>query len=149
MKAKNTTDRARRMASTVQHIVAIELKAGHYKDPAIEFVTITEVRMSGDLHAARIYWTILDEQKLEQAKIALNKIAKQLRGTVGRELQTRLTPELQFVYDELGETVDSFEASLARAQAADAKLAQLRKNAQYAGDPDPYKKKSNPNESMQ
>ena len=49
--------RAARMAKRIQTIVATAIER-EVKDPRLEFVTITDTRMTGDLHDAKVYYTV-------------------------------------------------------------------------------------------
>ncbi len=64
-------------------------------------ITVNDVAVSGDLHAATVYVSILG--KPEQQKNALQmlqKNRKRIRGLVGRAVILKYTPELRFVVDE-------------------------------------------------
>ena len=63
-----------------------------------------------------------------------------LRSLVGAKAGLRLTPQLQFVYDEVPTEAHEIEDILVAARRRDEELAQMRANAQYAGEEDPYKK---------
>ncbi|MDD5543742.1 MAG: 30S ribosome-binding factor RbfA [Acidobacteriia bacterium] len=70
------------------------------KDPRIGFTTITGVKMSPDLHVARIYVSVLgDVQVRQQTLEALQAARGFIRHELGRELRLRITPELHFQYD--------------------------------------------------
>lgn len=130
------------MASTIRHIVAEELLGGHLNDKSLRLVNITDVKMSGDLHEAYIYWTLLDDSvDRDVLQNSLNAIGRHLRGVVGKKLETRLSPEIKFTHDSLGENVDAIEDVLAKAQLSDARLekAVAAKNPKYAGEQNPYK----------
>ena len=70
------------------------------KDPRVSqtgMVSITRVDTTGDLRYARIYVSALDKS---QEKEVLKSAAGFLRRELGRSLQLRYTPELQFVADD-------------------------------------------------
>ena len=71
------------------------------RDPAVQLVTVTHVRMSRDLQHARVYYTTLGEMATrgETAK-GLRRAAPFLRAQLGRRIRMRRVPELTFVYDE-------------------------------------------------
>ncbi|GAA1475027.1 30S ribosome-binding factor RbfA [Corynebacterium felinum] len=135
--------RAQRMAKRILHIVASAIER-EIKDPRLEFVTITDARVTGDLHDATVFYTvrgksISDEPDTESAAEGLNRAKGQLRKIVGDQLSVRFTPTLSFELDTVPETSARMEDLLARARKRDAELAELRKNATPAGDADPYK----------
>jgi len=69
------------------------------KDDNINFVTITEVRITNDLSFAKVYFTTMDDDK-EKVKMALNKASSFIRSELCNKVQIRKMPELNFVYDE-------------------------------------------------
>ena len=139
--ADNT--RAQRLAKRIQTIVASAIER-QIKDRRLELVTVTDVRVTGDLHDATVYYTVRganidDEPDYEQAAEALHRARGQLRKIVGDELGVRFTPTLAFELDTVPEAAARMEELLARARARDEELAELKKNATPAGDADPYK----------
>nr|VDG63410.1 ribosome-binding factor A [Streptococcus thermophilus] len=139
--ADNT--RAQRLAKRIQTIVASAIER-QIKDRRLELVTVTDVRVTGDLHDATVYYTVRgegidDEPDYEAAEEALNRHRGQLRKIVGDELGVRFTPTLTFELDTVPEASARMEELLARARARDEELAQLKKNAKPAGAADPYK----------
>lgn len=135
--------RAQRLAKRIQTIVASAIER-QVKDRRLELVTVTDVRVTGDLHDATVYYTVRgagidDEPDLDQAAEALNRARGQLRKIVGDELGVRFTPTLSFELDTVPETSARMEELLARARARDEELAELKKNATPAGEADPYK----------
>lgn len=139
--ADNT--RAQRLAKRIQTIVATAIER-QIKDRRLELVTVTDVRVTGDLHDATVFYTVRgasidDEPDLDQAAEALHRARGQLRKIVGDELGVRFTPTLSFELDTVPETSARMEELLARARARDEELAELKKNATPAGEADPYK----------
>lgn len=138
-----TNPRAVRVAGLIQRVVATALQRD-LRDPRLAHVTITEVRVTNDLQIARIYWTYLGDDGHERgqrkrAKQALQQSAGRLRSMVGRKAGLRLTPQLQFIYDEVPAEATEVEDVLTVALKRDQELAKLRENATYAGDADPYR----------
>jgi ribosome-binding factor A len=134
--------RARRLAEQIRMIVAEALERGVIKDSRLGFVTITDVRMSGDLQHASIFYTVYgtDEEREETAAI-LKANTGRLRGEVGKGVTVRLTPSIEFILDALPENAQSIEDLLAKAQAQDKEVEELAKKAEYAGEKDPYVKR--------
>lgn len=70
-------------------------------DPGIGFVTLTRVQVSPDLQLARVFYTVLGDDKSRTASgRALERAAPFLRRQIGQRLHLRRTPELKFTYDE-------------------------------------------------
>jgi ribosome-binding factor A len=132
--------RAAKMADRIKEIVAKRLEKG-VRDPRMGFVTITDVKMTGDLQHASIFYTVYgtDEERAETAA-ALKSATGMLRTEVGKNLTARLTPSIEFIADGIPENAALISTLLAEAQARDAEVEQLKKTAQYAGDEDPYVK---------
>ncbi len=135
--------RAGRLAKRIQTIVASALER-RIKDWRLEFITITDARLTGDLHDATIYYTVRgrtvnEEPDVEQAAEVLHRHRGQLRKIVGDELKVRFTPTLTFELDTIPASSARMEEILARARKRDAELAELKKTAQPAGDANPYK----------
>jgi len=132
--------RAMKMADRIKVIVAKTLERG-IKDPRLGFVTITDVRMTGDLQHASIFYTVYgtDEERADSAA-ALKSATGMLRSEVGKNLTSRLTPSIEFIADAIPENAKHIEELLAESRRRDAEVESLKKTAAYAGDEDPYVK---------
>ena len=135
--------RAARMAKRIQQIVATAIER-QIKDPRLEFVTITDARLTGDLHDATVFYTVRGktvdaEPDTAAAEEALTKAKGQLRKIVGDQLSVRFTPTLSFSLDTVPEVSAHFEELLAKAKAQDEALRAQSAGARPAGDEDPYK----------
>ena len=104
-------------------------------------MTITDVQVTGDLQHASIFYTVYgtDQERADSAA-ALTAATGMLRTEVGRNLNTRLTPSLEFIPDGVPENAASIEALLREARERDELTLSSAATAQYAGDPDPYVK---------
>jgi ribosome-binding factor A len=132
--------RARRLAGRIKQIVATHLET-QVKDPRLGMVTITDVRLTGDLHDATIFYTVLgDDTAHAESAAALESARGVLRSEVGRQTGVKFTPTLTFVLDRLPDDARHIDELLAVAARADAQVQAVRQRAQYAGDPDPYRK---------
>jgi ribosome-binding factor A len=135
--------RARRLAKRISTIVASAIEY-EIKDPRLAGVTITDAKVTGDLHDATLFYTVIgrnleDEPDYAGAAAALEKAKGVLRTKVGAALGVRFTPTLAFERDTVPDAADRMEELLARARAADEDLARVREGAQHAGDADPYR----------
>jgi ribosome-binding factor A len=132
--------RARKLADRIKEIVARRLDKG-LRDPRLGFVTITDVRVTGDLQHASIFYTVYgtDEERRDSA-LALQAATGMLRSEVGRNITARLTPTLEFIADAVPENAQHIEELLREARERDAETSAVAATAQYAGDADPYVK---------
>jgi ribosome-binding factor A len=128
------------MADRIQVIVAKRLERG-IRDPRMGFVTITDVKVTGDLQHASVFYTVYgnDEERADTAA-ALKAATGMFRSEVGKNLTARLTPSIEFIADGIPENAALIEGLLAEAATRDAEVEALKKTAQYAGDEDPYVK---------
>ena len=132
--------RVRKVADRIQVIVA-EMLERRIKDPRLGFITVTDVRVTGDAQNASVFYTVLgeDEQVMSTAA-ALESAKGVLRAEVGKQLGMRHVPTLEFIHDALPENARHLDELLARARESDAKVAAAAAGAVYAGDADPYRK---------
>lgn len=132
--------RVRRMAERIHQIVA-QLLDSRIKDPRLGFITITDVRVTGDLQNATVFYTVLGEETDRAGTAAALSSAKgMIRSEVGKNLGVRVTPTIEFALDEVPETAAHLESILREATERDAEIARLREQASPAGEADPYKK---------
>jgi ribosome-binding factor A len=132
--------RARRLAGRIKQIVATGIET-HIKDPRLGMVTITDVRVSGDLHEATLFYTVFgDDAARADSAAALESAKGVLRSEVGRQTGVRFTPTLTFVLDSLPDSAKHIDELLAVAANADARVEVARRGARPAGDADPYRK---------
>jgi ribosome-binding factor A len=132
--------RARRMSARIKQIVASTIET-QVKDPRLGMVTITDVRLTGDLHDATIFYTVFgDAEQRASSAAALESATGVLRSEVGRRTGVRFTPTLAFVLDALPESATQINDLLERAALADAQVQQARAGAVPAGDADPYRR---------
>lgn len=88
----------------VSKILMLEIK-----DEDIKFVTVTDCDTSNDLSYAKIYVTVLEQEKKEETLKALNKASSFIRSELAKRIDIRNIPELKFYYDEsidYGEKID-------------------------------------------
>ncbi|HET6301398.1 30S ribosome-binding factor RbfA [Microbacterium sp.] len=134
------SERQARLADRIRVLIAQRLEKG-LRDPRLGFVTITDVRVTGDLQHASVFYTVLgDEQERIASGEALKAATGMLRSEVGRQLGVRLTPTLEFIPDALPENAGHIEDLLREARERDAAVAGMAASASYAGDADPYVK---------
>ncbi len=134
------TARAHRIADRIKSVIAANLEA-IVKDPDLGFVTITDVRVTGDLQHASVFYTVFGDDTQRARTAALLEASKgRLRSFVGKQLGIRLTPTLELIADAVPESAAAIDDLLSQAKARDAELAEVAATGTYAGDADPYKK---------
>lgn len=72
------------------------------KDPRLHtMITVSEVDVSRDLSYAKIYLTFLglDPEKVKENIKILNEAKGFIRSLIGKRIQTRIVPQVQFYYD--------------------------------------------------
>ena len=81
------------------------------KDPRIGFVTVTDVEVTGDLQQATIFISVLgSESEKDDTLKGLNKAKGFIRTEIGQRIRLRITPEINFEFDEsvaYGHRIDS------------------------------------------
>ncbi len=136
--------RARKIADRIQEVIAANLEQV-VKDPDLGFVTITDVRVTGDLQHASVFYTVFgDDAQRELSAQVLEAHRGKLRSLVGRQLGIRLTPTLELIPDALPESASHIDELLRSARERDEDLARSRDGASPAGEADPYRTKDDP-----
>ena len=95
------SNRIGRINEEIQRELAEQLR--RLKDPRVSqvgMVSITRVDTTGDLRYARIYISCLDKSREKDVMKGLKSASGYLRRELGRTLQLRYTPELQFIADD-------------------------------------------------
>lgn len=135
-----SSPRVRKVAERIQVIVA-EMLERRIKDPRLGFVTVTDVRVTGDTQNASVFYTVLgEEDQLASTAAALESAKGVLRSEVGKQLGMRHVPSLEFIHDALPDNARHLDELLDRARQSDAQVAAAAAGAAYAGEADPYRK---------
>ena len=132
--------RVRKIADRIKVVVA-EMLERRIKDPRLGFVTVTDVRVSGDTQHATVFYTVFGEEtEVAGSAIALESAKGLIRSEVGKQLGTRHVPTLEFIRDALPENARHLEELLEQVRESDAQVAAAAAGKTYAGEADPYKK---------
>ena len=133
-------ERARKMADRIKVIIAKRLERG-LRDPRLGFVTITDVKVTGDLQHASVFYTVYGsiEERTDSAA-ALKAATGLMRSEVGKNITARLTPSIEFIADGIPENAALIDDLLREAHDRDTATEDNKGTATYAGDADPYKK---------
>jgi ribosome-binding factor A len=98
-------DRIRRVNEAVREVLS-EAIATELKDPRVGFVTVTAVDTSPDLRHARVFVSVLgDDRQREDSLAGLSSSHGYLQGRVAARLRLKHTPTLAFEYDPSAERV--------------------------------------------
>ncbi|GII55143.1 ribosome-binding factor A [Planotetraspora thailandica] len=131
--------RASKLADRIQQVVA-EMLERRIKDPRLGFVTVTDARITADLGAATVYYTVFGSEVDRAGTAAALESAKGIiRSEVGRQTGLRHTPTLTFVHDPLPDSARHLDDLFAAAKARDEEIAKQADGAEFAGDADPYR----------
>jgi ribosome-binding factor A len=119
--SKSIPGRGLRVADQIQRDLS-EIIAFELKDPRVGMITITEVQVTPDYAHAKVFFTMLSDQKEKIAETvkALSIASGFLRNQLGRRLKIHTLPELHFVHDmstargiEMSKLIDQANASRA------------------------------------
>jgi ribosome-binding factor A len=131
--------RARKLSDRIRVIVA-EMLESRIKDPRLGFVTVTDARLTADLHDATVFYTVLgSDEELASTAAALESAKGVIRSEVGRRTGLKFTPTLAFVADGVPENARHIEELLEVARHADEQVHEVARGATYAGEADPYR----------
>ena len=131
--------RARKLADRIKVIVA-EMLETKVKDPRLGFVTVTDVRMTPDLHDASVFYTVYgDDEARAGTAAALESARGLIRSEVGRQIGVKFTPTIAFFPDAVPENARHVEELLRKAAQEDARVHERATGASYAGEADPYR----------
>jgi ribosome-binding factor A len=101
--------RPERVGEEIRHEIG-QLLTRDVHDPGLGFVTITRVKVSPDLQQARVYYTLLgDDRARKDTEKALERVKPFLRRRIGAHIRLRRVPELTFEFDRSVEYQDRVE----------------------------------------
>jgi len=112
--------RKKRIGEMIQHELAAIL-LHHPEQPLFVQITITTVNVSADLAVAKVFFSVFDDSKVDEAKKVLQQAAGFLRTALAHSLNLRLTPRLSFIYDDSIKRGQKISALIDAAIAADEK----------------------------
>jgi ribosome-binding factor A len=102
---KKGQGRPQRLGDLIQREVS-DLIRLEVRDPRVGMITITSVDVSPDITHAKIFFTMLEKDKLPETLAGLSRSAGFLRAQLAKRIKMYTTPELRFVYDESVERGD-------------------------------------------
>ncbi len=105
-------ERMRRVDEAMREVLSDAITS-EVKDPRVGFVTVTAVNTSTDLRHARVYVSVLGDEKRRKLSLkALESAHGFLQRRVAAQLRLKHTPQLTFVYDDTAERADRVERLL-------------------------------------
>ena len=102
---KRSSGRPRKLGDQIQRELS-GLLARELRDPRVGMITITSVDVSPDISHAKVFFTLLEKEKLEDTVHGLRRAAGFLRTQLAKRIKLYTTPELRFEYDESVERGD-------------------------------------------
>ncbi len=94
-----------RIKKIIQNEIMKTITNKEVKDPRIpEFMTITKISLSKDLHYCHLYFTMIgDLNQRNKALTGLNNASGFFQKIMAEKLATKYTPKIEFRYDEIEE----------------------------------------------
>lgn len=106
----NNHKRADRVSDLLKEEIS-QMLLKEVKDPHVGFITITGVDVSKDLQMAKVFYTILgDEKQVSDSAQALSRVSPFIKRQLGKRLRMRYIPDIIFRYDhslEYGARIDT------------------------------------------
>jgi ribosome-binding factor A len=103
--AGKNTGRPQKLGDLIQRELS-ELVQRELRDPRVGMITLTGVDVSPDFSHAKVFFTCLNKEHVDEAKQGLKRAAGFLRSQLARRIKLYTTPELRFEYDESVERGD-------------------------------------------
>lgn len=97
--AKRESNRPRKVGDLIHQTLA-EMLHREVKDPRVAGVNITAVEVSGDLAHAKVYYSVMDANKVEEVQVGLTKAKGFLKRLIGQHCDLRIVPDLHFQFDD-------------------------------------------------
>jgi len=110
--------RSERVAGQLRRDLA-KLIQQEIKDPAVGFVSLSDVEVTRDLSHAKVFITVFEPEKAKESLKALRRASTFLRLRLGQELRLRHVPELHFVHDDSVEKGSHIDELISKALSAD------------------------------
>ena len=104
--------RSDRVGELIHEVIA-ELLRREIRDPRVQSVNLTAVRLSKDLRNARVYFNLLGDSGNKSESLAgLKSATGFIRSKLGKQLTLRFVPAIEFAYDETEEEAQRIESLL-------------------------------------
>ncbi|WP_153147954.1 30S ribosome-binding factor RbfA [Dechloromonas sp. H13] len=113
---KKGFQRSDRVAEQVRRDLA-DLIRSELKDPRVGMISLTAVELTPDYAHAKVFFTTLDAEHLEDVQRGLKRASGFLRRELGRRIHIHTLPELHFIYDNSLERGSSLSQLIDKAAA--------------------------------
>jgi len=113
---KRGQGRPQRLGDLIQRDLS-ELIRLELRDPRVGMLTLTSVDVSPDMSHAKVFFTMLNKDQLEDTLHGLKRSAGFLRSQLARRVSMYTIPELRFQYDETIERADHLSRLIDEANA--------------------------------
>lgn len=95
-----STRRLEKAASAIRSVVSMAILA-ELKDPRVRDATVTSVEVSGDMRHAKVYVSVMGDEKHEKLTLrGLQSAAGFLQAKIAERIDLRYTPKLSFLPDQ-------------------------------------------------
>lgn len=112
MKGSMEYQRSERVGDLILEVVA-ELLRREVGDPRVRTVTLTGVKLSKDLRHARLFFNLLGgPEGRDEALNGLKSASGMIRSKLGKQLNLRFVPAIEFTYDESEDQAQRIDALL-------------------------------------
>jgi ribosome-binding factor A len=92
--------RSERVQEAIRQEISVILQ-NEIKDPRIGFLTVTGVELTKDLRYARVYFSVLGEDKEKHLALkGLNSAKGYIKGLLSDKIKLRFMPEIEFKVDD-------------------------------------------------
>lgn len=116
--------RAVRVGDQILRVIA-DLLMTKVKDPRTQGITITGIEMSRDLKYAKVYFSIIGDQKeIGRAQAGLSSATGYIKREISARMELKYMPDLLFKYDP----------SMERGRTMEKLLEELKSNPPMEGD---------------
>ena len=104
--------RANRVAEQIKKEMT-DILQREVKDPRVGFVTVTAVEVTGDLQESTVFITVYGDEQQEKSSLRALESAKGfIRSEIGKRIQLRKVPEIEFKFDRSIEQGNKIEKLL-------------------------------------
>lgn len=92
--------RTLKAASAIREVVSMAILT-QLRDPRVKDVTVTKVEVAGDMRNAKVYVSIMGDEKKQQLCLnGLRRSAGFLQSCINDRIDTRYIPKLEFEIDK-------------------------------------------------
>jgi len=105
--------RSDRVGDLILEVVAERLRK-EIRDPRVHAVALTGIKVSKDLRQARLFFNLLGggQEGRDKALAGLKSASGLIRSKLGKQLNLRFVPAIEFTYDESEDEAQRIDALL-------------------------------------